>query len=38
MYRGATRSVLGPVVFIIFSEELDDEVEARFIAFADKKP
>lgn len=37
LYRGATKSVLGPVVFTIFSEELNDEIEAKFIALADKK-
>ena len=37
MYKGATRSVLGPVVFTIFNEELIDEIETKFIAFADKK-
>lgn len=37
MYKGATRSVLGSAVLTIFNEELDDEIEARFIAFADKK-
>lgn len=37
MYKDATRSILVPVVFTIFNEEIDNEIEARFIAFADKK-
>lgn len=37
-YRGATRAVLSPVLFTIFNEELNYEIEPRLIAFADKQP